>query len=254
MQRYFVRPEQMTDTKVRIEGEDVHHLARVMRMKQGDRIICCDGRGRDVLAAIETIHEQYVLAAIVKDLENHRELPVDVTVAQSLPKGDKMDWIVQKCTEMGARRIIPFTSSRTVVLWNDDKMARRRQRWQKIAKEAAEQAHRSIVPVIDPPVSWEQMLAIGRQTDVALLAYEGEGTVSLKRVLQSSTNQSHILLVIGPEGGFDAAEVEQAVANEMVPVSLGRRILRTETAALYALAAISYQFEFAEENEGVRRM
>jgi len=243
MQRYFVSPEQMTDTTVCIEGEDVHHLVRVMRCKPGDRIICSNGCGRDVLAVIAAIQESSVTANIIQELEEHRELPVEVTVAQGLPKGDKMDWVVQKCTEMGVRRIIPFTSSRTVVLLNEEKGARRRNRWQKIAKEAAEQAQRSVIPVIEPPVSWLQLLALEEQFDAALLAYEGEGTISLKRALEPTKPGSRILLVIGPEGGFDQSEVEQAVAQGMIPISLGKRILRTETAALYALAAISYEYE-----------
>lgn len=243
MQRYFVRPEQMAETSVHIEGEDVHHITRVMRMKPGDRIICSNGCGRDVLAVIESIRDQYVLAAIIQELEQTRELPVEVTVAQSLPKGDKMDWIVQKTTELGARRIIPFISSRTVIRWSDDKSARRRQRWQKIAKEAAEQAHRSRIPSVEAPMSWQELLAKSREFDAALLAYEGEETLSLKNVFSSSRPFARLLLVIGPEGGFDPQEVQQAVDHQMIPVSLGRRILRTETAALYALAALSYQFE-----------
>jgi len=243
MQRYFVRPDQMTGTTVRIEGDDVHHIARVMRMKQGDHIICADGQGRDVLAVIETIDEHSVVATIVQELALRRELPLHVAVAQSLPKGDKMDWIVQKCTEMGVGRIIPFTSSRTVVFWNGDKMSRRRLRWLKIAKEAAEQSHRSIIPAIDEPVSWDELLALRGQFDLALLAHVGKEAVSLKQLFQERDKPHSILIVVGPEGGFDEAEVEDAAANGFVSVSFGRRILRTETAALYALAAISYQFE-----------
>lgn len=243
MQRYFVHPELMSETTVRIEGEDVHHIVRVMRMKPGDQIICANGLGRDVVAVIESIRDGYVLASIIREAEPRRELPVHVTVAQSLPKGDKMDWIVQKCTEMGVGRIIPFSSSRTVVLWDGDKMARRRQRWQKIAKEAAEQAHRSFIPSIDEPLSWEALLACSHQFDLALLAHVGEGAVSLKHALQTGARPRSILLLIGPEGGFDDTEIEEAADHDFIFVSLGKRILRTETAALYALAAISYQFE-----------
>lgn len=243
MQRYFVKPEQMSGHTVVIEGDDAAHIIRVMRMRKGNRIICSNGQGRDVLAEIDSYQEQVVFARILEEWPILRELPVHVTIAQSLPKGDKMDWIIQKCTELGAKCIIPFTSARTIVQWNEQKIALRLGRWQRIAKEAAEQAQRSFIPVIATPMNWDELIAKSREADLAMIAYEGEGTVPLSQALPACQPGGKIFLVIGPEGGFEQEEVERGVASGMKAVSLGKRILRTETASLYGLAAISYHFE-----------
>ncbi len=243
MQRYFVKPEQMSNHTVAIEGDDVAHITRVMRMRKGDQIICSNGQGRDVLAEIDSVQGQMVLAKILEELPADRELPVHVTIAQSLPKGEKMDWIVQKSTELGARCIIPFISARTVVQWDASKISKRLHRWRRIAKEAAEQSQRSILPIIETPVDWSQLIAKSREMNLVMIAYEGEGTTPLNKVLPACQPGGNILLVIGPEGGFEPEEVEIAMASGMKAVSLGRRILRTETASLYGLAAISYHFE-----------
>ncbi|WCK53489.1 16S rRNA (uracil(1498)-N(3))-methyltransferase [Aneurinibacillus sp. Ricciae_BoGa-3] len=242
MQRYFVKPQQMTDSVVRITGDDVSHIVKVMRSEPGDEIICCNGEGRDVKAVIEGLGPDEVTARITEEDLPIREMPVYVTIAQGLPKGDKMELVIQKGTELGAFSFLPFTSQRTIVKLDDKKEKKRLERWQKIAKEAAEQSHRSRIPAIENVHNWEQLLARASGFDYALFAYEKEEG-SLALALERIPAGSSILLIIGPEGGFEEQEALAAEESGMMRVSLGRRILRTETAALYGLSCVSYQFE-----------
>lgn len=243
MQRYFVDSEQMNDTTVLITGEDVNHMVKVMRFRAGEKVICCNGKGRDVLAEIANIAPNQVELNILEELDVLRELPLQVTIAQGLPKGDKMDYIIQKGTELGAFSFWPFTSRYTVVKLDEKKEKKRVERWGKIAKEAAEQSHRSMVPTISSPLGWRELLAKAGNFDYALFAYEKEVETPLSRVLQGIPKGASILLVIGPEGGFSEEEAREAEEVGMKRVSLGRRILRTETASLYGLSCISYEFE-----------
>lgn len=232
----------MSSGTVTIVGDDVNHIVKVMRARAGDEIICCNGLGRDVKAVIESLGAEEVTARIVEENLPSREMPVYVTIAQGLPKSDKIEFVIQKGTELGAFSFLPFTSQRTVVKLDDKKEKKRRERWQKIAKEAAEQSHRSRVPVVQNVCSWRGLLALAPEFDYALFAYEKEEG-ALARSLQDIPPGSRVLLVVGPEGGFDESEVKEAEDAGMRIVSLGRRILRTETAALYGLSCISYQFE-----------
>ncbi len=247
MQRYFVNPEQMDNNTVTISGSDVHHIIRVMRFREGQSIVVSNGQGRDVIARIDQLSEadDVITATIERDVEpfEQRELPVRVSIAQSLPKSDKMDWIIQKGTELGAFQFVPFVSGRTIVRLNDKKEKQRIERWHKIAKEAAEQSHRSILPRIGSVLNWDQLLKIRSRFDLAVIAYENEQAVTLYEAISDFTAGSSIIMVIGPEGGFSREEVEQAVAAGFQPVSLGKRILRTETAALYGLSCLSYHYE-----------
>ncbi|WCN38731.1 16S rRNA (uracil(1498)-N(3))-methyltransferase [Aneurinibacillus uraniidurans] len=243
MQRYFVEPIHMREHEVTITGDDVNHIVRVMRNRVGDEVICCNGQGRDVRGAIEAIEPDAVHIRIVEEGLKNRELPVQVTIAQGLPKGDKMEWVIQKGTELGAFSFCAFTSSRTVVKLDAKKEAKRLERWQKIAKEAAEQSHRSVVPQIENVQSWRELLASASGFHYAVLAYEKEESATFGRVLADMTPGSKLLVVIGPEGGFDEKEVAEAEAAGFAAVSLGKRILRAETAPLYALSCVSYRFE-----------
>lgn len=243
MQRYFVPSDQMNDDTVFIQGEDVNHMVKVMRFRAGEQVICCNGKGRDVLAEIAEITPNQVELKIVVELDDSRELPLQVTIAQGLPKGDKMDYIIQKGTELGAFSFWPFTSRYTVVKLDEKKEKKRVERWGKIAKEAAEQSHRSAVPTISRPLGWRELLAKAGSFDYALFAYEKEVETPFSQALQGIPKGSSVLLLIGPEGGFSEDEVREAEETGMKRVSLGRRILRTETASLYGLSCISYQFE-----------
>ncbi|UUZ85485.1 16S rRNA (uracil(1498)-N(3))-methyltransferase [Paenibacillus sp. P26] len=246
MQRYFIAPEQFAEAEVRITGDDAHHLTRVMRAEPGDEVIASDGVDREALVRIRTLEKNEVTADIVRRLPMENEASVDVWIAQSLPKGDKMETVIQKGTEIGAARFLPFVSERTVVQLDAKKEGKRLERWQKIAKEAAEQAHRNRVPEVEPVHSWKELLNRAKEANAAWICYEKESGQTLRKAIRravAGAGQARVtpLLVIGPEGGFSEQEVVAAEAAGCVPVSLGKRILRTETAAMVGLTCILYE-------------
>jgi 16S rRNA (uracil1498-N3)-methyltransferase len=248
MQRYFIPPEQFNENTVIISGGDAHHLIRVMRAQLGDQIICSNGMNREALVTITSMDKDAVEAAVTEELELINEAAVEVWVAQSLPKGDKLETIIQKCTEIGAARFLPFVSERTIVQYDSKKAEKLQERWTKIAKEAAEQAHRNRVPDILLPQSWKQILKLVTQVDIAFICYEKESGLQLKQLITKTfTNDSitrksgKALVFVGPEGGFTAKEIAEAEAAGCHSISLGKRILRTETAAMVALTCILYE-------------
>ncbi|MFD0672100.1 16S rRNA (uracil(1498)-N(3))-methyltransferase [Cohnella sp. GCM10027633] len=246
MQRYFVPPAQMGSQAVSLEGDDARHLSQVMRAKPGDKFIACDGTGREAVANVVTVGKDRVQADIVEERTASSEMAWRVTVAQSLPKGDKLETVIQKGTEAGAAAFLPFLSRRTVVQYDDRKEAKRIERWRRIAKEAAEQSHRGIVPEVLPVCTWKALVGTFAGYDLVLLCYEEEGRSGngLKRLLNEFAAREaaspRVLVIVGPEGGFDEREAKEAAAAGAQTVGLGKRILRTETAALYALACLAY--------------
>ncbi|MBD0379085.1 16S rRNA (uracil(1498)-N(3))-methyltransferase [Paenibacillus sedimenti] len=249
MQRYFLPPEQFqsTSAQVAIEGDDAHHLQRVMRAEIGDQVICSNGVDREALVRITGLDKGRVIAEVIEELPMNAETAVEVWVAQSLPKGDKMETVIQKGTEIGAARFLPFLSERTVVQYDAKKEAKRTERWQKIAKEAAEQAHRNRVPQVEAVLSWKQLLVQAKEVDAAWICYEKEDGQQLKPAIQEAVSSGkvdrgkRVLIAVGPEGGFTEQEIEQAEAAGFRSVSLGARILRTETAALVGLTCLFYE-------------
>jgi len=254
MQRYFVDAKQFQDELVVLNGDEAHHLIRVMRARPGDQIIVSDGLEREVLAEITELNKDTVEARIVEQLTMTHEPAVRVTVAQSLPKGDKLETVIQKGTELGAEGFIPFVSQRTIVQYDARKEAKRLERWRKIAKEAAEQAHRNRVPEVAEPVRWAGIMQLVDAYDLVMMCYEKvDHTEELRPLLQQFRHEHDIrygrdgreptiLLIVGPEGGFAEQEAEQATAAGIQLVGLGSRILRTETAAMVGLACIMYEF------------
>ncbi|WP_058301933.1 RsmE family RNA methyltransferase [Gorillibacterium timonense] len=186
MQRYFLPPEGFGPDRVHITGDDAHHLIRVMRAQPGDEIICCDGFGRTVLARLTDIEKADVTGVIVEELPASGEPSVEVWVAQSLPKGDKLETVLQKCTELGAAKFLPFLSERTVVQYDAKKEVKRLDRWRKIVKEAAEQSHRSVVPEVLAPLSWKSLLKLIPETELAILCYEKESGLQLRTLLREA--------------------------------------------------------------------
>jgi 16S rRNA (uracil1498-N3)-methyltransferase len=237
MQRYFVSTQQITAESIQITGNDVHHLKNVMRARVGDQVICCDGQGTDYFVEIQQIHSQYILCRILQRLPSQGEPKTEIILAQSLPKGDKFEMILQKGTEIGAVSFLPFISKRTVVKLDQKKSAKKVERWQRIVKEAAEQAHRGRIPDLVAPRSWQELLTEIKNVDLALIAYE-KGGQPLQRLLIPSV--SRILLIVGPEGGFTEQEIAEATAMGAHALTLGPRILRTETAPLVALSCLLF--------------
>ncbi|WP_067837075.1 16S rRNA (uracil(1498)-N(3))-methyltransferase [Amphibacillus sediminis] len=249
MQRYFVDQQNWDRDTVTITGDDVHHIARVMRMGIGDQVTCTNTAGRSAVCQIEAISDTIKLT-ILKWVSHTAELPIHVMVAQGIPKGDKFDFIIQKGTELGAHGFIPFQATRSIVKWDEKKQTKKRERWQKIAKEASEQAHRSILPSIKSWHNLNQLIQASQSFDHKFVAYE-ETTRDIKvkkldQYYQAIQEHDSALFVIGPEGGLTESEVEKLYQAEFIPVRLGPRILRTETASLYALASLSYYFEETE--------
>ncbi|MCQ6558352.1 16S rRNA (uracil(1498)-N(3))-methyltransferase [Paenibacillus mendelii] len=251
MQRYFVAPDKLSDHTVVLTGDDAHHAARVMRMEPGDEMIVSDGVARVALASVTAVSPAEVQAQVREWLPLSGEPAWSVTVAQSLPKGDKMELVIQKGTEIGAASFVPFQSERIIVQYDGKKEAKRLERWGKIAKEAAEQAHRSRIPAVEPVRSWRELIASIATYDLALFCYEKEGGAvgtGLRGAvrdnegrLRTEDEQTKILLIVGPEGGFTEREAAEAQAAGAVIVGLGQRILRTETAAMVGLACLMYE-------------
>lgn len=248
MQRYFIPPEQFFETTVTLIGGDAHHLIRVMRSEIGDTVICSNGLDREVLVSLSRMDKELVEANILEELPLTNEAAVEVWIAQSLPKGDKLETIIQKNTEIGATRFFPFVSERTIVQYEAKKAVKLQERWGKIAKEAAEQAHRNRVPAVELPLTWKQTLKLISEVELALICYEKESGLQLKQLLKQTFQQQadnplkgKVLLLIGPEGGFTVKEIAEAEAAGCHSISLGSRILRTETAAMVALTCILYE-------------
>jgi 16S rRNA (uracil1498-N3)-methyltransferase len=246
MQRYFVDETRVANNSITITGDDAHHIAKVMRMKNGEEIICCYNQ-KAALCTIDEITNEFVKATVVKWIEESNELPVEVTIASGLPKGDKLELIIQKGTELGAKAFLPFQAARSIVKWDTKKSDKKVERWAKIAKEAAEQSHRSVVPAIEAPVSFKQLLEISKEYDACIVAYEEDAKQGEKanfvQTLESLPLGGRLLVVFGPEGGLSEEEIRLLREHTFVSCSLGPRILRTETAPLYVLSAVSYYFE-----------
>jgi 16S rRNA (uracil1498-N3)-methyltransferase len=246
VQRYFVN-KPAKDERFYIDTEDRHHIVKVLRMQIGDQIICVDPEGKSAVCRIAEFTDEQVVADVVQWEEVVSELPITVTVASGLPKGDKLEWIIQKGTELGAHEFIPFTAHRSVVKWDEKKAGKKIERWQKIAKEAAEQSHRSFLPEVVSPVSFKNLLEKSQNYSYKLVAFEEESkngeTSRFASTLKQIQKGESLLVVFGPEGGLTEEEVQQLKKHDFVLCGLGPRILRTETAPLYTLAAISYHFE-----------
>ena len=246
MQRYFVN-ETINEGRFFISDDDFHHIVRVMRMKVGDQIICVDSHNKSAICQIVDITESEIVGEVVKWIEGSPELPINVTIVSGLPKGDKLEWIIQKGTELGAHQFIPFISGRSVVKWDEKKAGKKVERWQKIAKEAAEQSHRTILPEVRNPINLKSLLKLSEDFDYKLIAFEEEAKLGEKAILSKTLVEmikgQSLMLVFGPEGGLSEHEVAILRDNGFLSCGLGPRILRTETAPLYALSAVSYHFE-----------
>ena len=249
MQRYFV-DQIANENRFNIVGDDYHHIVRVMRMKEGDQIICVSLLNKSAVCAIAEITDEQIIAEVVQWISGTSELPIEVTIASGLPKGDKLEWIIQKGTELGAFQFIPFISARSVVKWDEKKAVKKIERWQKIAKEAAEQSHRLKLPKVENPVNLKSLIKMGEDFDYKLIAFEeeakhGEASIFAKTLSEMKRGQT-LLFVFGPEGGLTELEVSSLSEHGFRACGLGPRILRSETAPLYALSAVSYHFELME--------
>lgn len=247
MYHFFITPDQVGEDWCRITGQDVNHIRNVLRMKPGDEIAVRDGISRNYVCAIETLGQEEIRARILKADTDSRELPAHLYLFQGLPKGDKMELIIQKAVELGAYAVIPVDTRRTVVKLDGKKAEAKRRRWRAIAESAAKQSGRMVIPEVKPVMSLPEALAYARELDVNLIPYElAEGMEDTRRILSGIRPGMKVGIFIGPEGGFDVEEVEQAKAAGLHPITLGRRILRTETAGMTVLSILMFQLEGKE--------
>ncbi len=250
MPRFFITRDQICDGKITISGDDAHHISRSLRMAVGDSITVCDMQKNEYACALSEFLPDRVIASILSQSASDTESPFRACLYQALPKGDKLDSIIQKSVESGVFSITTFVSERCIAKegLGDEKKLQRRQR---IALEAAKQSGRGIIPEILPTVSFKEAIRRAAEADIALFCYEGDGTESLKSVLRQKRAECEsrgifeptISLCIGSEGGFSLSEVEIAKAAGLIPVGLGKRILRTETASGFTLGCVVYEFE-----------
>lgn len=247
MYQFFVEPSQINvpDKCVVIRGGDVNHIRNVLRMKPGEELNVSNGTdGKEYRCAITAFEEDRVLCELRFVKEDKVELPARVYLFQALPKADKMEWIIQKAIELGVYRIIPVAARRCVVKLDEKKAAAKIARWQTIAEAAAKQSKRGVIPEISGVMSFAQAVELAEDMDVKLIPYElAEGMGKTREMIDSLGAGQDIAVFIGPEGGFETSEVESAVERGMIPITLGKRILRTETAGMAVLSLIMYQLE-----------
>ena len=246
MQRYFTDETIDENNTVTITGDDAHHMIQVMRMSAGDEVYVVM-ENRTYTMTIVDGTSQSVRLRVKEQMDQTNEMPVQVTIVCGLPKGDKLELITQKATELGMHSLYPFEAKRSIVKWEKNKQEKKVTRLQKIAKEAAEQSHRSAIPLIHNPIGLKELVEISKAYDVKFVADEEDAKIEERQrfadTLKKVYDKNSILIVFGPEGGLDRAETKVLLENNFQSISLGPRILRTETAPLYALAAISYEYE-----------
>jgi len=239
MRRFFVEKTDITDENAKIFEQEFIHITKVLRCQPGEKCILLDGSGYEYLSEIDYIDEMYVSFKIFEKKSSETEPETRVTLYQGLPKSMKLDTVIQKTVELGVFSIIPFISSRCVKIPNNG-FDRKKERLERIALEAVKQCKRAVVPEISNPLSFESLFESSAKHELTLLCYEGEEKTDLKSVLEHS-DAKDIGLIIGPEGGFSSSEAEKLIETGATPISLGKRILRTETAGMAALAMIMYE-------------
>lgn len=245
MYQFFVETTQITEDQIRILGKDVNHMKNVLRMKPGEEIRVTDSEtSKSYHCEVAELYEETVVCHILAEEEEGSELPVRIYLFQGLPKADKMELIIQKAVELGVYQIIPTACRRCVVKLDPKKEKTKLARWQQIAEAAAKQSKRSLIPEIMPVISLREAFARSQKMQVRLIPYErAEGMEKTREILKGIRPGDEVAVFIGPEGGFEEAEIEEAMKAQIKPVTLGKRILRTETAGMTVLAFLLYQLE-----------
>ncbi len=251
MYHFFVEPSQISDRSVIITGDDVNHIKNVIRLKPGDEISVSNGiDGKDYRCGIEEITDTEIVCTLRFVKEDGVELPSRVYLFQGLPKGDKMEFIIQKMVELGVYEIIPVAMRRCVVKLDEKKAKAKTARWQGIAEAAAKQSKRGIVPRVREVMGYQEALECAKDMDIKLVPYEMEdmldgavGMAGTRQMIERLEPGQSVAVFIGPEGGFEEGEIQSAISCGMTPITLGRRILRTETAGMTVMAWIMYRLE-----------
>ncbi len=242
MPKFFVTQDKITENQIIIDTEDVAHISRVLRLGIGDHVTVCDSHGTDYEAEIAEMEQKQIVCSITEKRASESEPNIKVTLFQGLPKASKMEYIIQKTTELGISEIVPVKLSRCVVKIDNKKDERKKlDRWQKISEAAAKQSGRGIVPQISEIMTLDEVIKRSKEFDLFFVPYECEEQKMLKEVLLSRSDIKTVGFIIGPEGGFDPAETEKLRENGIDTITLGKRILRTETAGEAVLAMTMYE-------------
>ncbi len=240
MPKFFVLPEKISDGVCIIDNEDAGHITRVLRLGAGDTVRVCDSAGFDYIVKIAKIEDKRVICNILSKEKSDTEPTVAVTLYQGIPKGAKMEYIIQKTTELGVTRIVPCKMARCVSKPDDKQLHKKVERWQKIAESAAKQSGRGIIPEVADAVTFAEAVDQMQTADMAFAPFECERTVSIRELLENAAEVKTAAFIIGPEGGFDPSEIEKISELGIPTVTLGKRILRTETAGETVCAVLMY--------------
>lgn len=244
MYRFFVEPEAVNDNSIIIEGSDVNHIKNVLRMKVGEEILISNGHDREYHCSIVEINNEEVIADIIDIDGPCRELPVKVYLFQGLPKGDKMEIVIQKMVELGAYEIVPVSTKRSVVKLDEKKAANKQKRWNLIAESAAKQSKRGIIPKVNPVCTFKQAIDMAKKLDMIIIPYEeAENMAYTREIISKIEPHMSVGIFIGPEGGFEQEEMQMALDNDGKSITLGKRILRTETAGMALMSVLMFAME-----------
>lgn len=244
MHHFFVTPDQVEETTIYVDGPDVNHMKNVLRIKNGEQLEISDGNNLKYVCSVRAYEEDRAILDIIEKKEADTELASEIYLFQGLPKSDKMDLIVQKAVELGASYVVPVATKRAVVKLDEKKAAKKVDRWNSIAESAAKQAGRSKIPQVTGVMSFREALKKSQELGVTLIPYElAEGMDVARKTIREIPKGQSIGIFIGPEGGFDHEEIDQAVECGAKVISLGKRILRTETAGLAVLSILMFELE-----------
>lgn len=246
MPRFFVTAENIetseNGTVITISGDDANHISRVLRMKQGEHVTACDECGCEYETVVRQTG-QTVLLDVISSRQSQNEPPYRAVVYQALVKGDRFDTVLQKSTELGAYEIVPVICSRCTVKLTSAEYGKKVERWQRIVLEAAKQCGRAVIPRVRNPITFDEAVKQASESDLPIFCYEGEGTIPLPEICSEATKPQTISILIGPEGGYADEEVKKVCESGLKMTGLGRRILRTETAAPFVLSCLVYRYE-----------
>jgi 16S rRNA (uracil1498-N3)-methyltransferase len=242
MRRFFVRPNDVGTQELRLRGDEADHLARVLRLGPGAQVIVFDGCGHEYVTVVEALETGGVVCRILFGATPQPPLTVSITLGQGLPKAEKFDWVIQKTTELGVSDIAPLITERVIPHLSGSHLARKVDRWEKLAREACKQSGRATVPPVRSPMPVEAFFASCQSAELKLVLWEGEEIRLLRTVLAASAPVTSLAVVVGPEGGLTPQEVACGETYGFLATGLGKRILRTETAAVVAVALLQHRF------------
>ncbi len=244
MYHFFVKHDNVSADEIFLDGDDVNHIKNVLRMKNGDELLLSTGDNCDYLCSISDISDDRIVAKIIQKEEKSHELPCNIILFQGLPKADKMELIIQKCVELGVHKIVPVSMKRCVVKLDDKKASSKVARWNAISESAAKQSKRSIIPEVTQVMSYKEAMEYAKTLDKVLLPYEcADGMEHSRELVNSVKAGESVGIFIGPEGGFDLGELELGKEAGCQVMTLGPRILRTETAGMMLISVLGFNLE-----------